>query len=471
MTSDDTRQPTHTSMRGGKFCISSDKNLDFIELYVKAYTSNTSGLSLIELATPVTKFYFDFDLKGPMFSTLNELKVYHAIQNSIRKFFPSQTITTLCDLVITQVKNEVVDGKLKVGRHGYAPYCYVTATQSRLIRLAALSEIEALSESIPSLKRTHATHNSWNDAFDEAVYGRSLRMALSSKTQKCRLCRNDPSSRENCNECTSTGFVDLGRVYTMKAYIRSNGHIDGVLTTEYKDNRIKFLDRISIRSDLAPEQCTRGFTMYPGCPQLGDPANLTDLSIGDTVVSVFKEDAAVLKRRRNLVRVPTQSEKWGITRTILHRIPQPEWKHVMVQTITTNKVRDASYTVTVKGAGASFCKNYNRNHNSNSIYFVISKKYGVKQFCYCRCETTKNRRYGQCKNFSQQVLQLTRAEHDVLWPQPVINISAFNNADMAETMHAISRLHQQRNLLENMNNSKAPSVKYKSVNKKKRKRE
>lgn len=64
---------------------------------------------------------------------------------------------------------------------------------------------------------------------------------------------------------------------------------------------------------------------------------------------------------------------------------------------------------------ARYCFNLGRAHNTNNVYFVLTRR-GVCQRCYCRCETTEGRKYGMCKDFSSPCWQVPRDVLDAFFP-------------------------------------------------------
>jgi hypothetical protein len=64
----------------------------------------------------------------------------------------------------------------------------------------------------------------------------------------------------------------------------------------------------------------------------------------------------------------------------------------------TSKKFPKSYRVCVRGIGAGYCMNLRNDHNSNNVYFVITKD-GLRQKCFCRCDTLERRASGKCKDF------------------------------------------------------------------------
>lgn len=69
-------------------------------------------------------------------------------------------------------------------------------------------------------------------------------------------------------------------------------------------------------------------------------------------------------------------------------------------------------------SSSRYCLNLGRNHNSCGVYFILTCK-GIRQGCYCRCDTTEGRRYGQCRDFKSDV-----------WAVPDEALAAFFGADL-----------------------------------------
>lgn len=71
-------------------------------------------------------------------------------------------------------------------------------------------------------------------------------------------------------------------------------------------------------------------------------------------------------------------------------------------------------------SSSRYCLNLGRAHNSCGIYWVLTLK-GVRQGCYCRCETTEGRKWGLCKDFRSDT-----------WPVPDEVLKAFFGEQRAE---------------------------------------
>jgi len=66
--------------------------------------------------------------------------------------------------------------------------------------------------------------------------------------------------------------------------------------------------------------------------------------------------------------------------------------------------------------GSKYCENIKRNHASNHVWFMIDGD-TIRQKCFCRCETTKGRISGFCKDFSGRALRLPDDVYKALYPK------------------------------------------------------
>lgn len=76
-------------------------------------------------------------------------------------------------------------------------------------------------------------------------------------------------------------------------------------------------------------------------------------------------------------------------------------------------------------SSSRYCLNLGRAHNSCGIYWILSLK-GVRQGCYCRCDSLEGRKYGMCKDFKSEI-----------WPVPDDVLTAFFGASASGAAVAI----------------------------------
>lgn len=60
-----------------------------------------------------------------------------------------------------------------------------------------------------------------------------------------------------------------------------------------------------------------------------------------------------------------------------------------------------------------FCRNLGRAHRSNTVFFVVHRD-GVSQKCFCRCETTEERKFGMCRDYESEAFALPKEAIDAL---------------------------------------------------------
>ena len=89
--------------------------------------------------------------------------------------------------------------------------------------------------------------------------------------------------------------------------------------------------------------------------------------------------------------------------------------------------RDSRFTGVIQGeacyllrSSSRYCGNAGRPHNTCNIYFVLTLR-GIRQGCYCRCDTVEGRRYGQCRDYRGET-----------WPVPDDVLAAFFGAAAVE---------------------------------------
>lgn len=56
-------------------------------------------------------------------------------------------------------------------------------------------------------------------------------------------------------------------------------------------------------------------------------------------------------------------------------------------------------------SSSRYCANLGRAHNSCGIYWILTLK-GIRQGCYCRCDTDQGRKYGQCRDFKGEIYRV-----------------------------------------------------------------
>jgi hypothetical protein len=53
-------------------------------------------------------------------------------------------------------------------------------------------------------------------------------------------------------------------------------------------------------------------------------------------------------------------------------------------------------------SSSQYCLNRGGRHNSCGTFYVLTLR-GIRQKCFCACETTENRAFGMCKDFGSDI--------------------------------------------------------------------
>ena len=83
------------------------------------------------------------------------------------------------------------------------------------------------------------------------------------------------------------------------------------------------------------------------------------------------------------------------------------------QILDIHSCHDGKYYVA--RTDSTFCMNIAKNHNSNTIYFLVNE-HGVYQKCFCQCSTTVGRRFGMCKEYASKIRPLKSELQALLFP-------------------------------------------------------
>jgi hypothetical protein len=58
-------------------------------------------------------------------------------------------------------------------------------------------------------------------------------------------------------------------------------------------------------------------------------------------------------------------------------------------------------------SSSKFCHNINSDHRSTNVFFYVTAEHAVQK-CFCTCDTTKGRLYGQCRKFSSKPFKFSK---------------------------------------------------------------
>lgn len=415
-------KPTHLLLNNGKYYIPLEKQMDFWQRYAKDIKLGIKHY-ICEQRTPEFKFHIDLDFFG--FENVDPeyvLNVVTTIQEIVTDFYESDVDTTVIVLE-TETKKVVKHDQemIKTGIHLIFPYVITHKQNCLLLRNAF---IQKLSDKFG--KREY--YNTWEDVVDEAIYkGSGLRMVGSRKMTNCACKRKVPG----CTDCIG-GKIDEGRVYE-PTYVLTNGKKNEELLYLIKDRFTEKVMMTSIVPQIIKETVEK---VDDGKSNRTENKNFTEVirlpAVHKMVIpewfheSNFKFESAIRKNKRLGQILPSRAERSLVAEitsnfrktTLDRRDPRVD---AIQKYIRNGKNMPDVYTkisviqMTHYDNGSEFywvypdtrfCLNRGEEHVSNRIYFHVSP-YGIRQKCFCTCNTTVGRLFNvPCPNYQSLLMPI-----------------------------------------------------------------
>jgi hypothetical protein len=403
---------THACMNGGELCIQfgADEDL-FLESYTKCLLAGFRMYFVerlnYEWDNKCFRLYVDLDFEQLRGITERGVEAAASIcASAVARFFPTRSsLTIVCATTYKEkIKTNVSGNKvarIKTGVHLHWPEHFVTKRQALNIRESLLSD---LTEAFGI--REEPEKNQWEDVVDRSVYeNNGLRMTGSCKTEPCKKCKKDPQ----CDQCQGQGrFLDLDvlgrpRPYMMLCVLNKPDQDFNVrgrdLSSEdfYRKNMLELIKATKIRTAIKEDQLDNGYELPKGAPIFAE-----DLKKSNKRPSGSKNERAIDSSD------PCTLEIQSILRSAFGDI----YKQIVVKKISKGLKK---YTVIVTGNNCRFCQNIGREHNSNNIYFIISRD-GIYQKCFDDGPRTAEMQYGLCKDYAGGGIALSQSTSTILWP-------------------------------------------------------
>jgi hypothetical protein len=400
--SNDERERTHVLLDGGNIHIPKSMMSTFEANYATDIVAGNKNY-VVELRTPVFKYYIDVDIFDHEFYDGPKLrKIVDRIQKALSNFFKYDVY------VCTSPPKDVVKDKqhyIKTGVHLIWPDVFVTQEIALFLRQFI---IQYLRKKFGPRSET----NSWEDVIDETVYIKNgLRMIGSYKASICKLCKNKETLRESCDACFGQGRLFGKHKYSLE-YIRS---------TEKTMKTKKFVEITKKQSALTSLLSVRS-NKYKSNIVLREPypswfnihaASRANRHVGD----ILKQTREQCKRTggRHAVNIDDPEIVSSVEALIQSTFGQSHsFDNIGVMTVrkpTNTKV--PCYWVTTD---CNYCLNVGREHGSSTIYFKITYN-AITQKCFCKKANTHHSATGVvCSNFESSKEGLTFRYKEKLFP-------------------------------------------------------
>ncbi len=361
----------------------------------------------------VFRLFVDLDFERPVRLWRHQIEAFAAYCiSAVKQFFPQLASTCLVSWNRWS-KGKDNEAHFKTGVHLHWPAYFVTSAQALDIRQLVLA----------SMLDKFGPDWNWESIVDKSVYkSNGLKPLGAWKSAECKKCKRDPL----CAQCKGKGYYfctnldgSLGRPYFLLCVLRlvDATRIERDLSGEaaYLSDFHKLLVDSKIRSDKDPrlaEQGQYGYLRPEGAPQHQEKTKRGPGAPKASITGRLVESAD-----------PAYRECQTIIRSAFGLL----YKDIVVYKLKKVLQR---YSVEVTGMNSRYCQNIGRQHNSNRIYFTITKE-GVSQRCFDTGDLTDEMRHGPCSTYASSVIAIGPQSLSVLWPEVSDSASVMTH-DMEE---------------------------------------
>ena len=374
--SNEDEKPSHLLLNGYKLYVKKDN----VELFNKKYSEsicNGDKHYIVECRKEIFKLFFDLDflLTKEKYDEIssNESNIFDEfviiINNVIYEFYEKyfECIITTADIkkVKKIIKNEEnpenIDSieLIKKGFHIHFPDIDVNKNLALEIRKTCIQKLNIYKKEF---------ENSINDIVDEHVY-------LNSGLRMTGSCKGHYISQ-------SKEFVDEGRPYNLLYTLKEN-KIDENMNKYYNENYYELISKTSIYSykDFITNIKNNPNLNCENCEEEEEEVNSFS---GGSWKRLSKDDVRHIEILR--------------------------FFNIYVKDYTIKDIKRIFYSenesIYILCSQSKYCTNIGRNHNSEHIYFKLSKE-GICQKCFCKCDTLDGRKHGFCKDYSSTTIPCT----------------------------------------------------------------
>ena len=404
--SDDDRECTHRLLDGGNLHISKSELNQFYNVYATDLVSNLKNY-MVELRTPVFKYYIDMDIFDHEFYTGKKLqKIIIKIQTALSFFFGRHTFDSDVYVCTTPPKHVFKEEQeyIKTGVHLIWPHVLVTQEIALFLRQFIIQYLIIKIGERPE-------HNDWGDVIDETVYIQNgLRMIGSYKAFPCKICKNKEPALDSCDFC-----FGQGRLYGKHTY-----RLEYILSTNKTIKKKKFAEIIRKQSELTQLLSIRSYKFKSNINiEEPFPTWFNVMSASKTnkrVYNVLKKTREHQKRTggSNAINIDDK----GVYDTVETLIKNTFGAKTHFQNIGIKSIRKPStgkkecYWVTTD---CSYCLNVNRCHNSSTIYFRITYS-RITQKCFSKKSAMHDRKV-MCSAFESDGYDISLSDKKILFPE------------------------------------------------------
>lgn len=360
------RPITHLFLDGGKAHVPDDKTIEFYQEYASCIRKGIPQY-VVEQRTPAFRLFIDVDIRSkfPLPQDMIE-RMSACLYGCSREFFAPLSSSMI---VCLAPDRQLPDGMHKTGIHLHWPRVFITSSKALTFRTLCITRCtEEFGDCFAV---------GWGNIIDAAVYRSSgLRMIYSLK-------RN------------ATGVYVPRLVFQPDGSVQTASGVLEALETWLQD--------VSIRVSRVVDPTTVA----------GGSGDSTDASHEELLIKTEHNKGTL--QRMSLAEARTRSMAVALETSL-----PPFFRNCKVTSIykIVPRSKKADHIKYIFGTNCKNCMNkVSGFHRSNHVYFMVSAS-GVHQRCFCRCDTCEGRRYGECRDFSQKVCDLSAGLGDLAYGKP-----------------------------------------------------
>lgn len=330
---------SHVLMDGGVLSVPFDRLNEFYQFYIQCIT-NGERVYVVEQKTKVYNFFMDVDYVSDESLSVDQIE-------SISKL--------ICDTVggpaiVSVSKPKPKNGSIKTGIHYNWNGLVVDQKDALKLRTHVIVALTAVYTAVD-----------WSKSVDDSVYkGSGFRMLWSHKKGKHEACGG-----QGCQGCQDSGKITEDEYIPILRYTA-----DGIQRMDPSPS-LEVLVAVTVRT-LASKNSD---VPEPVCKPTRPVRKEGTFTAGQTKNELRNPDAAL-----NLETFIRQNLKGQSTTRV-----QKLFRYKESVLVMTN---------------SKFCENIGRDHTSNHVWFLLKENGTLRQRCFCKCETLKDRKSGFCKDFS-----------------------------------------------------------------------
>jgi hypothetical protein len=406
---EDPRGMTHTGLNGRRYHVPHRQYPAFLALLIRDLNRlNPETYYICEFLTDRFRMFCDLDIEHKGEITEKDWMDLAAVTQASMKKYYKQNIQAAWFLTKVEKKrnenNEVIN---RYGLHIVWSNLIVDRDLALKVYNLLLADIKRV------LPPTEPPSNSWEDRLDKRVYGvnkpGSLRMPGCEKMKPCKSCskkkKKDEGSPE-CKYCDNSGKISIGRPYHPVWIFNDDGKVDLEQTRLFQTWEVAImLGHLRMPYGIP---LTEGFEAPKNAARIYNPmlaysdADSIPASLLDKEGNPIKEKKRVLSKNlahlEEFLTFPDNKKGWKkVSTRFKYRVDNDNIRTMVQSAIrqynenyadinlldlrTDKKTRPSTWLVLVDGTGSNFCLNKGDNHNSSSVYFMITPDGNLYQKC------------------------------------------------------------------------------------------